>query len=166
VENAAWFKTHLGGSAEAFAWAARDVPEERRLAAPPPGLGEWSAARHVFHLVVYESAIAQPSMRQWLGEPAPDLAGMSEELAWQSVPRDYEAMLDAFRVVRGEQLDLLDAFSPDGWQEIRRTIWGDVSLHWVVSKTYQHTAEHISDVMRIALFWDSFARQQARAAAR
>jgi hypothetical protein len=34
-----------------------------------------------------------------------------------------------------------------------------------VSKTYQHTAEHINDVLRIALFWDFFAdnnRQQEK----
>ena len=37
------------------------------------------------------------------------------------------------------------------------TNWGPVPLFWVVSKTYQHTAEHISDLLRIALFWDDFA---------
>jgi hypothetical protein len=36
----------------------------------------------------------------------------------------------------------------------------------VVSKAYQHTAEHTNDVLRIALFWDIFwARYQAEQAA-
>jgi hypothetical protein len=32
--------------------------------------------------------------------------------------------------------------------------WGNVTLLWLVSKTFQHTAEHIHDVMSMALFWD------------
>jgi hypothetical protein len=105
-------------------------------------------------------------MQQWLGGGAPDLSGLSEDRAWHSVPKDYDALLDAFRTVRGEQLSLLDSLPQELWLETRATIWGDVSLHWVVSKTYQHTAEHISDVMRMALFWDSFVRARAQAAAR
>lgn len=37
-------------------------------------------------------------------------------------------------------------------------MWGPVTLRWVVSKTYQHTFEHGSTIMRIALFWEGFAR--------
>ena len=37
-----------------------------------------------------------------------------------------------------------------------KLIWGPVTLSWVVSKTYQHTAEHTGDILRIALFWDSW----------
>jgi hypothetical protein len=48
---------------------------------------------------------------------------------------------------------------PDGmWEETRDSVWGAVTLRWVVSKTYQHTFEHGSTIMRIALFWDGFAR--------
>ena len=34
------------------------------------------------------------------------------------------------------------------------TGWQDVALYWVVSKTFQHTAEHTHDLMRLVLFWD------------
>ena len=40
------------------------------------------------------------------------------------------------------------------------TGWGPIPLLWLVSKTYQHTNEHTSDVLRMALFWDYYAREE------
>src|SRR3989304_5598631 len=48
----------------------------------PLQLGEWSAARHAFHLLYYEQTIALPSMRQWLGGPMSFLRGPDDEAAW------------------------------------------------------------------------------------
>jgi hypothetical protein len=62
-----------------------------------------------------------------------------------------------FRKVRAEQIALLEKFDEAIWDTTCEAIWGPVTLLWVVSKTYQHTAEHTSDVMRIGLFWDMFA---------
>ena len=36
-------------------------------------------------------------------------------------------------------------------------------LRWVVAKTYQHTAEHTSDILRIVLYWDFLAKEPAEA---
>ena len=67
--------------------------------------------------------------------------------------------------MREEQLALLGQLSTSAWEEPRECMWGLVTLKWVVSKTFQHTAEHTHDVMMLVLFWDRvLARQRAREA--
>lgn len=56
-----------------------------------------------------------------------------------------------------EQIALLDDLH-EAWDDQRGTVWGARPLHWVVSKTFQHTTEHTHDVMKLALFWGYFAR--------
>lgn len=152
-----WFETQLQASADGFIWAVEQVPDER-LYAPPPGpgggLGEWVAARHLFHLLYYERHAALPAMRSWLlGEAQPSFEGYDEDASWAEAPT-LAAQIEQFRAVRAEQIALLPRIGAALWEESRETGWGDVTLRWVVAKTYQHTAEHISDVLRIALFWD------------
>ena len=151
-----WFAEQLPASARGFAWAVEQVPAARRAVPPPAdaGLGEWSVARHAFHLAYYEEAAALPSMRQWLGGPPPDWAAYDEEAAWGADRhRALPALLERFRAARAEQVVLLPRLA-DAWDEPRQTGWGRVTLSWVVTKTYQHAAEHTSDVLQIALFWD------------
>jgi hypothetical protein len=148
-----WFSSQLTTSAEGFAWAARQVPSGRQNLAPPRPLGEWSAARHVYHLLSYEQAIALPAMRQWLGDPLVEPNDEEEDHAWDPNTR-IEDLLPRFQTIRQEQIALLPRFTELDWERTCETVWDSVPLHWVVSKTYQHTAEHISDVLRIALFWE------------
>ncbi|TMF47054.1 MAG: DinB family protein [Chloroflexi bacterium] len=151
-----WFNNQLNASAEGFIWAVDQVPVERRLVAPPAGLGEWNAARHVFHMLYYEQKIALPSMNQWLGRPFTlNEEEYDEDAAWGD-GRDIGEMLADFRTVRAEQIVLLPKFDEALWHETREAVWGDVTLKWVVTKTFQHTAEHTHDVLRMALFWDMF----------
>ena len=148
-----WFHTQLQASADGLVWAVEQVPVERQHARPPAPLGEWSAARHAFHMLYYEQTIALPSMGQWLGEPRPPVAGRKEDTAWDG-GRDLGGLLAEFREVRASQIALLSKFDASLWDEPREAIWGSVPLRWVVTKTYQHTAEHTHDVLRLALFWD------------
>ncbi|MBE3143746.1 MAG: DinB family protein, partial [Planctomycetes bacterium] len=132
---------------------------------PPAGLGEWTAARHIFHMLYYEQTIALPSMRQWLGDECPSTDGVDEDVAWAEGQENVESLLAEFRKVRVEQVALLPRLDDAVWNAVHETVWGPVTLLWVVSKTYQHTTEHINDVMRIALFWDRFvAIQKAKGA--
>jgi len=150
-----WFQQHLQTSADGFVWAVEQMPPERRFVPPPLPFGEWSAARHAFHLLFYERTIALPSMRQWLGGPPPATFGTSEETAWgDRAADDLEGLLAAFREIRTEQIGLLPQFDASAWDEPRSTVWGAVPLRWVVTKTYQHTAEHTHNVLSMALFWD------------
>ena len=151
-----WFHEQLQTSANGFVWGTEQVPEERRYAQPPKGLGEWTVARHVFHLWYYEQTIALPSMQQWLGESIPSLDDADEDVDWSNTQETVEGLLEKFSIVRAEQIALLPKFDDAAWNATREAVWGPVTLLWVVSKTYQHTAEHINDVMRIGLFWDSY----------
>ena len=152
-----WFDKHLQTSAEGFVWGAELVPGTRRNILPPLGLGEWSAARHVFHMLYYEQTIALPSMQQWLGNARPSTRGLDEDEAWNNAAKDFDSLLSEIQNVRAAQVALLPKFDQNTWTLTQRTVWGQVPLLWVVSKTFQHTAEHTHDVMRLALFWDAFA---------
>lgn len=154
-----WFTAQLQPGADGFVWGMQQVPEERWYATPPGprgGLGVWVAARHAFHLLYYEREVALPAMRHWLGGPSPEFDAYhhdDEDVAWQRAP-DLARVLHEFRAGRAAQIALLPRIGQALWREGRETGWGQVTLRWIVSKTYQHTAEHLNDVLRIALFWD------------
>ena len=154
-----WFRDQLTASAEGFLWSAQQVPAARRLVTPPEGLGEWSVARHVFHLIFYERHYALPWMRVGLGEAKPSLAGLDEAGAWDGCKDAFDRLLTEFRQVRDEQIALLDRFDQAAWETTIRMDWGTFPISWYVTKTYQHTAEHTSDVLKMALFWDAVRRR-------
>jgi len=156
-----WFTDQLNSSTAGFIWSVEQVPSERRLLKPPKLLGEWSTARHVFHMLYYEQNAVVPSMKIWLDEEfILDKGGYNEDAAW-SDDKDLESMLADFRRVRAEQLEVIARFKEQQWHETRPTyFWGEVTLLWLVSKTFQHTAEHINDVMRMALFWEAYERRE------
>jgi hypothetical protein len=156
-----WFDRQLQASAEGFCWSVKQVPAERRLAQPPRPLGEWTVARHAFHMVYYERTIALPSMRQWLGDPCPTVDDDDEDTAWDD-NQDIDSLVAQFQAVRAEQVALLPQFEPALWEDRRDAVWGSVTLRWVVSKTYQHTCEHTNNILQLALFWDVMARRQER----
>ena len=156
-----WLSIQLKTSGDGFVWAVEQVPVERRYVPPPAPLGEWIPARHVFHMFIYEHDIVLPYMRYWLGEPLPsqdqlEQRFLAEDKEWKN--QRVEDLLAAFQEVRTEQIALLPRIAEELWNEVRPTVWGPVSLKWIVSKTFQHTAEHTHDVMRMALFWDMFVR--------
>ena len=154
IETSKWFSSQLSSSAEGLVWSARQVSLARQDQRPPAELGELSVARHVFHMLFYEQNIALPGMCQWLGGALPGI--VDETQAWTG-SMSIDTLLPAFQEIRSQQIALLPQFSEEDWQRVCDTNWGPVTLFWVVSKTYQHTAEHINDVLRIALFWDFFA---------
>ncbi len=93
-------------------------------------------------------------MRQWQGGPPVSLEGLDEDVMWNGGQgQDLADLLAAFRQVRSEQIALLPQFETLAWEEPRATVWGAVTLRWVVTKTFQHTCEHTHDVLRMALWW-------------
>lgn len=158
MELEKWFDYQLRSTLDGFVWAIEQIPEERRYSLPPAPLGDWFAAQHVFHMLYYEGKLALPSMRQWLGMPAPVREKASEEL-WRRPPA-MEQMIDQFRAIRLEEIGLLPSFEPSAWESTRTTtFWGEVRLRWLVGKTYQHTLEHTHDLLRFSLFWDRVAKR-------
>lgn len=165
MENLAnWFHVQLTSSADAFTWAIKQVPEERLFIAPPGKLGEWPAARHVFHLLSYERRLALPSMRIWLGETFERNETYKEDVAWENAEwaksQDLSTMLADFRRIRAEEIALLDQYQEDDWEKTLATpAWDNIPLRWAVTKTLQHTFEHTNNVLQMALFWDAFAKR-------
>jgi hypothetical protein len=160
MENlSAWFQAQLTNSAETFAWAIEQIPEERRLLAPPHKPEDWPMARHVFHMMYYESKLALPSMRQWLGEEVHlSEEDLQEENDWRA-DFDLVSTLEAFRKVRAEEIALLERFDDETLERSLDTSWGEVTLRWLVTKTLQHTFEHTHDILAIALFWDFWVKR-------
>ena len=163
VNPSEWFQEQLEASGYGFVWAVKQVPVERQNELPPTQLGEWTASRHTFHLLYHEEHIALHRIKQWLGGQSPIVDRNAEEKAW-SAGHDLETMLENFLELRLEQVELASQFSSEMWKQVKDVQgWGPMSLHWVFSKNYQHTAEHIHDVLRLALFWDRFLRQNEKA---
>lgn len=158
-----WFHVQLTSSAAAFLWAVEQVPIERRLLTPPDALGEWSLARHVFHLFAYERRLALPNMRLALGVPYIKDATYQEEAEWAN-GHNLDTLLTDFRRIRDEEIALISSYTAEDWE---RTIvspnWEEVTLRWVVTKTLQHTFDHTNSVLAMSLFWDAFAEQEAEA---
>ena len=164
VNYSMWFQQQLQASADGFVWAVTQVPTERQNSQPPKALGEWTATRHLFHMLDYERQIALPVMQQWLGAPEFAVNWQEEENWCANSGETIESLVDQFRAVRRQQIDLLPQFTEQAWHELQMTGWGPIPLFWLISKTYQHTNEHTSDVLRLALFWDYYAREEQAAA--
>ena len=153
MELSKWFDYQLRSTLDGFLWAVQQLPRERWYALPPGPLGEWSAAQHVFHMLTYEQRLALPTMYQWLGAP-PVAREVDSKNVEQKLPSMAE-MLSQFKQVRESEIKMLSSFEEDHWNSIRSTtFWGDVSLYWLVCKTYQHTNEHTHDILGLGLFWD------------
>jgi hypothetical protein len=155
LEPADWIPERLSSSATELAWAVHQIPPARHYRSPPRGLGDWHAARHIFHMGYYEQTIALPSLRQWLGGALPIVEDEDEDRAWSGSER-VDELLDRFQAVRSEQIVLLAQLDPPDWGRACDCVWGQVTLAWVVTKTYQHTLEHTNNLLRMALFWDVF----------
>lgn len=105
MDYSSWFQRQLHSSAEGFAWAVKQVPNARMDSKPPEGLGQWTALRHAFHLGFYESSIALPNMRQWLGEAIPEIEDLDEEDLhenehWENDERNREDLISHFQSIR------------------------------------------------------------------
>lgn len=159
MELSKWFDYQFQSTLDGFLWAVQQVPAERLHEIPPAPLGEWSAAQHVFHMLEYEERLALPSMHQWLGAPVV----IRPENHDQQGVLPMEDMLAQFERVRHEEINLLPKFGQEAWEAKRKTtFWGEVSLYWLVCKTYQHTTEHTHNILRLSLFWDRVLRRMAR----
>jgi hypothetical protein len=155
MNDSVWFQTQLEASSAGFAWAVAQVPAERQDREPPAPLGAWSAARHIFHMLFYEREVALPNWNVWLDHPLNrDAVGPDEDIAWDS-RAEAAALLAQWQQGRAALLALLPQFAETAWDEARPTVWGDMTLRWVVSKTYQHTAQHIHEVLALALDWEA-----------
>ncbi len=100
-------------------------------------------------------------MFQWLGESPAILK--KPEYGMENNPIPIEEMLSQFKQIRGEEIGLLPKFDSTAWDTMQKTtVWGEVSLYWLVCKTYQHTNEHTHNILRLTLFWDRILARMVR----
>jgi DinB superfamily len=165
MNNWEWFGKQIDTSTESLVWGMGLIPEERRVVKPPTKLGDWTANRQAFHILHYEREVALPAVRLWLGGRYPTFEGYDEGTAWDE-GHSWESFLNELRRVRAEIISSLEQVPSEQWDDVKATPWGDKSLYWVVSKTYQHGIEHLSNMLRTAMLWDHYAEREARATAR
>jgi hypothetical protein len=165
----------LESTARTIEWAISCVPEGRLLTDPPHGkhpksgqgfktfFRKWPAYRHLFHLVRYEELYALPTMRHWLGGPHPTMDLMfpdmeQEQSQWEREKKkgaNLGALLQRFRSVREEEIEVTRSISAEDWKEEKvSTALGKVSAQEVVTKTIEHTLVHGKTILRNALYWD------------
>ncbi len=61
-----------------------------------------------------------------------------------------------FWLSSGRPMEVAERAEDAVWNAHPQTPCDEMMLLWVAGKTYQHAAEHTSDVLRTALFWDFF----------
>ena len=160
VLDRAWLSAQLARSLTmlAAAWAA--IPAERRAILPPGRLtriSAWPAQRHLYHLYVYERIVVD-TLAYWLADGAPltdeqiaehDRLLRGQEQAWQE--RSAEETLAGLREQRAESLARL-ARADDG--QARHPHWDDQDQATVAAECLQHTLEHTTTLLQLAIFWD------------
>jgi hypothetical protein len=149
------FRQQLETSADGFLWAVGQIPTGRHYVLPLPIFGTLPAARIVFRVVWYEQQVALPYMRTWVSGAPPDIAD-TEAQDWHG--QDMADLVAQFRQGRDEQIALLNHLSE--WDSVRPTLWGPVPLSWLLTKTYQHTLEHTTTLLNMALYWDQLLAAQ------
>ncbi len=162
------FNTLLQASTNTLLWAVQQIPEDLFYTVSPKRPESWSVARHVMHLQYNEEQVVLPCMRLWLDDEHATLYKADdnqrieryrsyealvhdEEIVWKQAP-DIELWLEKFREGRRAQIALLAQFASDAWEEMRPTVWGQVTLRWAVTKTCQHTLEHGNDILKYGLY--------------
>ncbi|HLZ57910.1 MAG TPA: DinB family protein [Ktedonosporobacter sp.] len=157
MELLPFFQEQLQISAAGFVWAAEQVPVEHHSITPPrPGwLGEWSLARHVFHMLYYEQYLALAQVQECANLAITYVRDEDQDTVWQREKRDIPSMLAEFQRTRSKLITLLASFDKEAWELPREeTPWGEtLTLRWYMTKAYQHTCEHTHAVLNLSLFW-------------
>jgi hypothetical protein len=106
-------------------------------------------------------------MRGWMDGPASTAEEWPDDDAdWKDESsQSMERLLEKFQAVRQEQLVLLDHLNAVNWTGLRKTGWGQKSLAWIVTKTFQHTYEHGDTLLRMGLWRQHIEAQIAAARA-
>ena len=158
--DSAWLQEQLAHSVPMLvgAWAA--IPAERRTQVPPERMAwvsRWPAQRHLYHLYIYER-ITVDYAAYWLAEGAPlseaqdaehDHLLTRQEEDWQKL--SAAETLAGWRYYRQELLARLARAK--NW-EARQPYWDNQDLHTIAAECFQHTLEHTTTLLQLALFWD------------
>ena len=159
--DGAWLREQLAHSLTMLeaAWAA--LPDERRAILPPERIrrmSSWPAQLHLYHLYQYER-ITTATAASWLpgGRPlAPEEEAAlvrpyrEQETRWQEL-----SGAETLAGMRNQRRELLAQLArTSDWDTVHDVLFGAHNLRWVIAKCLQHTIEHTTTLMQLALFWD------------
>jgi hypothetical protein len=173
----------LAEGAREVTWALCSLPRERWTDRPPAHVSQWPALRHVRHLVLRESYLTLPAVRQALADAPPDappdacastptwLDFEHADAAWDAAAatESAEAIVHDLGEARFELLQRLEA-APDAAWETPLSVAVDptpgggkrpVQLDWLLLEAHQHELEHLAAIWNIALSWDRVPRTPA-----
>lgn len=161
--DGAWLQEQLAHSMTMLegAWAA--LPEERRAMLPPGRLSQlstWSGQLHLYHLYIYER-ITVDYAAYWLADGARLTAAEDEEHGrlWMGQEKDWQQLSAAETLagMRGQRQELLARLAQaTDWDARHDVFWGEQNLRWIAAKCFQHTLEHTTTLLQLAIFWDRF----------
>src|SRR5262245_59494972 len=123
----------------------------------------WSVAQNLAHLAVYEEQIAAPILEALAAGTDASDAVMSVlesnyDYLWEQLATEpIDVITERLKAARTRQVRAITAMPADRFHEPGTTLWkeleaGGHSAAWVASKTFQHTWEHGSSIMQVALF--------------
>ena len=160
LSDSAWIQEQLARSASMLevAWAA--IPAERLQATPPERLAwvsDWPAQRHLYHLYIYER-ITVDYAAFWLPDGAPLSVAQDAEherlLSGQAADWQQLSAAETLAGWREHRQELLASLARATNWEARQPYWENQDLHTIAAECWQHTLEHTTTLLQLALFWD------------
>ena len=146
----------LRASAEELTREIDRLPED--VTTWRPAEGEWSQHECLTHLWICEQHIFLPRMRRIVAEDNPALPLVDEVALMQREwnPRRPRAeLLREFLADRADEMALLE---PADWSRPgAHATRGPITLGWVVDYALAHTFEHMSQMMRVRLNYETRA---------
>ena len=161
--DGAWLQEQLANSMTMLegAWAA--LPEEHRAVLPPGRLAKistWPAQLHLYHLYIYER-ITVDYAAYWLEEGArlSEAEDAEHVRLWQEQEQDWEQLGgdETMAALSAQRQQLLTHLAnASDWDARYDVFWGEQNLRWIAAKCFQHTLEHTTTLLQLAIFWDRF----------
>jgi hypothetical protein len=154
IRNVEWILAQITNSVQVLEWALKFIPSERIIQKPPEDLGNWSADRHLFHLLYYSINATLPMIQQLFSNIDNISNPEREEQEWNN-HSNYQEIINNIIIANKQIIDIANiSMERNIKAEININGLGCVNLEWILSKQFQHNIEHINDIMKFALFWD------------
>lgn len=142
----------LRASADDLARELDCLPEE--AATWRPAEGEWSQLECLKHTQLVERHIFLVRLRAMAQQDNPPLPVIDEnELMQKAAPASRADLLTDFLAARKEEISLLETrdWSRPGVHAVR----GPISIGWIANYALGHTWEHLSQMMRVRLNYET-----------
>jgi len=150
---------------DGFIWAAQRIPTGRHHVIPLPVFGELSAARRVFHVDWYTANVVKTSLDLWLVPDAQvvHFESKQEELDWRQSDQTLHVILEGFQTATNTLMAQIASLNENQLSEVRETLWGNISLEWMLTHFYQILLENTNILVRMSLYWDMYLEAEAQA---